>query len=141
MRKIVSHSMILVSLACASCGQKANGLYPVSGEVTYKGSPASGAAIFFHRKGADPIKEQMIMGVVRENGSFELVYGSSGKGAPPGEYDVTIKWREISCQKRGHPQQTPDKLSGRYADSKNPRFHATIKQESNRLAPFDLTDG
>ncbi len=141
MRKVFSHSLILVSLACASCGHRANGLYPVSGEVTFNGSPASGAAVFFHRKGADRIKEQMMMGIVRENGAFELVCGSSGKGAPPGEYDVTIEWKDIPGQIRGRPRHGPDKLNGRYADPKNPRLHATIKQEPNRLAPFDLTEG
>jgi hypothetical protein len=128
-------------LACASCGQKTNGLYPVSGQVTLNGSPASGAGVFFHRTGADPRKEQMIMGIVQEDGSFELVCGSLGKGAPPGEYDVTIEWKEVSGQNKGRPRRSPDKLNGRYADPRNPRLRATVKQETNRLPPFDLTDG
>jgi hypothetical protein len=143
-RKLFCRSFLLVSLACASCGHKTNGLYPVSGQVTFQGSPASGAAVFFHRQGLDPIKqqkEQMIMGIVREDGSFEVVSGSMGKGAPPGEYDVAIEWKEIPGSKKRRSRGRPDKLNGRYADPRKPRFHATVKEESNHLAPFDLTEG
>ena len=75
----------VLALACVSCG---NGLYPVSGNVTYNGEPAIGAAVFFKRQGVDPVNEHMIMGLVQEDGSFTLVCGNQGKGAPTGEYDV-----------------------------------------------------
>jgi hypothetical protein len=129
----------VLALACASCGNK-NNIYPVSGKVAYKGSPASGATVFFHRQGGDHMNEHMIMGIVQEDGSFELVCGSLGKGAPPGEYDVLIEWKRVTGQSKGRPQHGPDKLKGRYADPKRPRFHAAIKAERNELAAFDLTE-
>jgi len=141
MGRVVWYSLVLVTLACGSCGQENNGLYPVWGEVTFRGSPAPGATVFFNRKDADPLKEQMIMGIVQEDGTFELVCGALGEGAPPGEYDVLIEWKEILGQSRGRAQRGPDKLNGRFADPKHPRLHATIKAEPNELAPFDLTDG
>ena len=76
MRKVVSCLTAGLLLACASCSKY--NTYPVSGKVTYKGFPASGAAVFFFRQGADSIDEPPIMGVVREDGSFEL-----GKGRLP----------------------------------------------------------
>ena len=51
MRKVVSCVTAALVLACASCNK--NNIYPVSGKVTYKGSPASGAAVFFYRQGGD----------------------------------------------------------------------------------------
>ncbi len=33
-----------------------------------------------------------------------------------------------------------DKLKGRSADPKHPRFHVRINAERNNLAPFDLTE-
>jgi hypothetical protein len=126
-------------LTCASCRNK-DRIYPVSGKVTYKGSPASGAVVFFHRQGGDALNDRMIMGIVQEGGSFELVCGSLGKGAPPGEYDVLIEWKRVTGQGKGRPQTGPDKLKGRYADPKHPRIHATVKAERNVLAPFDLTE-
>ena len=139
MRKVYFCLTAVLALTCASCGNKSN-IYPVSGKVTFKGSPASGATVFFYRQGGDPMNEHMVMGIVQEDGAFELVCGSLGKGAPPGEYDVVIEWKEVSGQSKGRPQRGPDKLNGRYADPKHPRLHATIKAERNNLAPFDLTD-
>ena len=79
-RKVVSFAMVALVAVCASCGRTT--IYPVSGKVTYKGSPASGAAVFFYRQGADSVNEPAIMGIVQDDGSFELVCGSLGKGAP-----------------------------------------------------------
>jgi hypothetical protein len=139
MKKVVFCLMAALSLACASCSNK-NKIYPVSGKVTYNGSPASGATVFFRRQGGDPMNEHTIMGIVQEDGSFELVCGSLGKGAPPGEYDVLIEWKRVAGQASGRPQRGPDKLKGRYADLSRPCFHATIKAERNALAAFDLIE-
>lgn len=139
MKKVFLCLTATLALACAACGQK-NNLYPVSGKVIFKGSPAPGATVFFHRQGADSMNEHMIMGIVQEDGSFELVCGSLGEGAPPGEYDVLIEWKRASGQGKGRPTHGPDELKGRYADPKHPRFHATIKLERNSLAPFDVSE-
>ncbi len=81
MKKLVLCLTAVLALACASCSSK-NKLYPVSGKVTYRGSPASGATVFFHHLGGDTMNDHTIMGIVQEDGSFELVCGS-GKGARP----------------------------------------------------------
>jgi hypothetical protein len=138
-RKVVSCLIAALGFACSACGHKDN-LYPVSGRVTYNGSPASGAVVFFHRQGGDPRKGPTIMGIVREDGSFELVCGPLGKGAPPGAYEVLVQWRRVTGPGRRRPQTGPDLLQGRYADPKRPRLHAVVKTETNRLAPFELTD-
>jgi hypothetical protein len=127
----------LLAMACTSCG---NGLYPVSGKVLFKGQPAAGAAVFFSRQGGDPMKEPLIMGIVQDDGTFSLVSGAQGQGALPGEYDVLIEWKRHRHRARGVPQQSPDRLKGRYADPKRPALHATIKAQTNQLAPFELTD-
>ena len=125
-------------LVTTSCDNK-DKIYPVSGRVTFKGSPASGAVVFFQRQGSGVLNEHMIMGIVQEDGSFELVCGSLGKGAPCGEYDVLIEWKRTG-QRNGRTQTGPDKLKGRYADPKRPRFHVGITPEHNELPPFDVTE-
>jgi hypothetical protein len=139
MRRIVFCLTAALALAYASCGNK-NNIYPVSGKVIYKTSPTSGATVFFTRKGGDTMNDDMIMGIVQEDGSFELVCGSLGKGAPLGEYDVLIEWKQGSGQNKSRPQHGPDKLKGRYADPKHPLLHATVEAKTNALPPFELTD-
>jgi hypothetical protein len=136
---IVGVLAMAAALTCISCGNQ-NNIYPVAGKVTYNGAPAPGAVVFFHRRGADSMNEHMVMGLVQEDGSFELVCGSLGKGAPPGEYDILIEWKPATGQQRGRPERRLDKLQGRYADRKNPLMHATIEAKANHLPPFDLTD-
>jgi hypothetical protein len=140
MRRVVYSSLATVTLACGSCSQEDNGLYPVWGEVRIDGSSAAGATVFFHRQDANPNEEQMMMGIVQDDGSFELVCGSLGAGAPPGEYDVLIEWKEVLGQSQGRPQRGPDKLNGRFADRRHPRLHATVKAEANELV-FELREG
>jgi hypothetical protein len=138
-RKVIFCVWAVQALACASCSNKSN-IYPVSGKVTYKGSPAAGATVFFHRQGGDSVNDHMIMGIVQEDGSFELVCGSLGKGAPPGGYEVLIEWKRVSGQSKGRPQHGPDKLKGRYADPKRPLLHATVEAKATNLPPFELAE-
>jgi hypothetical protein len=138
-RKVLFCLTALLALGSVSCGNKHN-LYPVLGEVRYKGSPAAGAAVFFHRQGADSMNEHLIMSIVQEDGSFELVCGTLGKGAPPGEYAVTIQWKEVAGQGNGRPQHGSDKLNSRYSDPKHPLLHATVQAGTNHLPPFEITD-
>jgi hypothetical protein len=138
-RKVAICLTTALVLACASCDNKAN-IYPVSGKVICNGSPTSGATVFFCRKGGDTMNDHMIMGIVQGDGSFELVCGSLGKGAPLGEYDVLIEWKQVLDQRKGGPVHGPDKFNGRYADPRHPLFHATVKAKSNDLPPFELTN-
>jgi hypothetical protein len=86
------------------------------------------------------MNDHMIMGIVQDDGSFELVSGPPGKGVPPGTYDVLIEWKQIGGQSKGRPQQGADKLKGRYADPKRPLLHATVEAKATTLPPFELTD-
>ncbi|HTU23583.1 MAG TPA: hypothetical protein VMG10_36440 [Gemmataceae bacterium] len=137
MRKVVFCLTAALVLACSSCGNNKK-IYPVSGKMTYNGSPASGAVVFFHRQGGDTMKEPTIMGIVQEDGSFELVCGPLGKGAPPGDYDVLVEWKRITGRGKRRPQAGPDILQGRYADPKRPLLHATVEARATNLPPFEL---
>ncbi len=139
MRKVFLCLTVSLALVCASCAGK-DAVYPVSGKVTYKGVPAAGAVVTFHRRGGDSLADPTIMGVAQQDGSFEVVCGARGRGAPPGDYDVLIEWTRFTGPTNRRPQAGPDILRGRFADPKNPRFHAEIKAGANKLPPFELTD-
>jgi|SRR5580700_11370748 hypothetical protein len=138
MRKCLFFAMALLGLACASCDSK--GLYPVSGKVTYQGAAAAGASVHLRRAGAEPLKEHLLMGIVGEDGAFTIYCGDLGKGAPPGQYDVLIVWRQNGDHGKGGSPRGTDKLQGRYADPAQPRWRVAIKAENNELPPFELKD-
>lgn len=133
------------ALSSAACSTY---LAPVTGKVTYKGAPAAGATVLFYRQTADSESDPLVAGTVQADGSFELACGASGKGAPPGQYDVLVVWRSptpCACGRAtpaagGRPERVADKLNGRYADRQNPRFRVIVKDEPNELAPFELSD-
>jgi hypothetical protein len=140
MRWIIYSLPAVLSLSFVSCGNNDN-LYPVAGSVIYRGEPARGAVVHFYRQGADQLNEHVIMGIVQEDGSFELVCGSLGKGAPPGDYDVLIEWKQVTGQSKGRPRHGPDKLKGRYANPQKPLLHATVEKKATELPSFELSDG
>ena len=77
-----------LGLACASCGN--DKLYPVSGKVMYNGVPAEGAVVFLNRQRRDRVNDHLVMGIVQEDGSFELKCPPHGPGAMPGHYKVLV---------------------------------------------------
>jgi hypothetical protein len=140
LRSVIYCVGIALAMSTLSCSRRGENIYPVSGKVTYKGAPAAGATVFFTRKAADYAKEHLVMGIVKDDGAFELVCGPLGKGAPPGDYDVAVEWKASAGQKNGNPQRGPDKFNGRYADARHPLLHATVEAKTNDLPPFDLSD-
>jgi hypothetical protein len=130
-------------MACTGCGES-NGIYPVSGRVTYQGSPAAGAFVFFHRQGTDSVKEQTMMAVVQADGTFSVDCGSLGKGAPPGEYSVLIQWRcdpsQPSARSPTEAASRPDRLKGHYSDPNHPLLSAVVRAQANVLTTFELSD-
>jgi hypothetical protein len=135
-----------LALVSGSCGNR-TGLYPVSGRVTYNGEPAQGAVVFLVRSLGDledkrsPLNRQMLMGVVQPDGSFTIDCGVLGKGAPPGDYSVLIKWAYDHRLGRAPPAVArKDRLDGRFADPGHARLRAVIKAESNQLPPFELSE-
>jgi hypothetical protein len=136
--KLVCCATAITAFAVAGCSGST--VQPVTGRVTYKGSPASGAAVYFHRQGGSSAKDPPIMGMVQEDGSFELVCGSLGKGAPPGDYDVLIEWRRGPAPGKGRAQLGPDRLKGLYYDRARPLLRATVEARTTNLPPFELFD-
>jgi hypothetical protein len=162
MRSRLGMSLVVLGLAGWGCGQKA-GFYPVSGKVLYKGQPAAGAVVYFQTLG--PGGGHTPMGVVASDGSFRLACDETN-GAPAGQYNVLIEWRDDpsssttgraqfstaaveragsqtanAATKSGLSRVRPsDRLKGRYLDSARPLLTAKVEAGSNDLAAFELKD-
>ena len=153
-RSVLVMAVAMASAALAGCGNSA-GLFPVSGKVVYRGEPAAGAVVYFHRQ-MEPgsPSESIPYGIVEDDGSFLLTSDDIGNGARPGSYIVLVEWRDgsgdrvdvptrkgkVKQVKRVRLRSGTDRLKGRYFDISKPLLHTEVKAESNRLAPFELTD-
>ncbi len=143
------------AIVAGGCGSP-SGLVPVSGKVLYRGEPASGAVVYFHRQaepgsaGGGPIP----FGIVEDDGSYSLSTDGLGGGARPGTYSVLVEWRDekgdgvtpvpsrgkVKLVKRSRVRSGPDRLKGRYLDIGKPLLHTEVAARSNALPPFELTD-
>jgi hypothetical protein len=137
----------------AGCGSPA-GLVPVSGKVLYRGEPAAGAVVYFHRH-AEPgsPRDPVPSAIVEDDGTFYLSTDGLGNGARPGKYTVLVEWRDkgdgitevktrgkTKLVKRSRVRSGPDRLKGRYLDISKPLLHTEVAANTGTLPPFELTD-
>jgi hypothetical protein len=142
------------AIGAGGCGSPA-GLVPVSGKVLYRGEPAAGAVVYFHRQ-AEPGSPSGTIpcGVVEDDGRFSLSTDGLGNGARPGSYTVLVEWRDekgdgvvpvpargkAKLVKRSRVRSGPDRLKGRYLDIGKPLLHTEVVAGTSTLPPFELTD-
>jgi hypothetical protein len=147
-------------LVLASCGTGDDGLgkrYPVSGTVTYNGSPLEKGEISFVTE--DMSKNFGATGTIT-NGSYTLSMGGEGDGAQAGKYKVTITAKEDYSEKaqadfKKETGSTSPKVLGNFAakaaaaakslipagygDARTTNLKAEVKEGSNSI-PFELSD-
>lgn len=143
--RIAGSVLALVLPLLAGCGQAGKEVYPVTGEVLYKGKqPCAGALVVFHPKGATGVAVDRPNAVVREDGTFTLSTFADHDGAPPGEYGVTVVWQKsrVTASKVGGDLagrlKTPDVLKGRYGDPRSPRLKATVEKRATTVPRFTV---
>lgn len=109
-QRMNSFGAILMCLAIAGCGGEEKELpqtVPVSGTVTYNGSPVEGALVSFQSASVDSSGNapKPATGTTGPEGRFELSTYVSGAdlavGALPGEYKVIISKTETSAAPEG----------------------------------------
>jgi hypothetical protein len=128
-------ALAAVALACSSCGQKQQPLYPVRGQVFFAGKPAPGAKVVFHPVGGD-LQSPKPSGSVQDDGSFTLSTHPLGEGAPPGEYLVAVVW--LDAGRRRGDGVIANKLPGRYAQPQSSGLKATVADGPTDVPPFQL---
>ncbi len=132
---------VCVSL-CAGCSKEEPRVrvYPVRGEVKYKGQPAVNAHVVFHP--TDPNQSFRPHAFVQEDGSFQLSSYVSNDGAPVGTYKVTINWPHTlpGSEDASGEHEGPDLLGGRFTDPNKSPWPVEVKPGPNELAPFVIRE-
>lgn len=145
--------------AATGCGDKAVMLYPVHGQVKFRGNPAAGALVVFHDvRPADQLKDIPIpRATAQADGTFRLTCFGAREGAPAGKYRITIVLPEAVLPAEPtteasdgdsapsgavvDPESAPsprDLLKARYADPATSGLEATVVEGDNNLPAFDL---
>ena len=124
-------------LVLASCGTGDDGLgkrYPVSGTVTYNGTPLEKGEISFVTE--DMSKNFGATGIISK-GSYSLSMGSEGDGAQAGKYKVTITAKEDYMEKA---QAEFKKVTGGESPKLLPNFVGKAAAEAKSLIPAGYGD-
>jgi hypothetical protein len=145
-RLIGLFAFLLGAVALAGCGNDRLALYDVTGKVLVDGQPAEGAIVIFCPVDAsEQLANLRPAGKASAVGDFELTTYDPADGAPAGQYKVLVKWPSATpvAQRRddrpGAANAGPDRLKGKYYNIDSTPLAATIEEQSNELAPFELT--
>jgi hypothetical protein len=108
-------------------------VHEVKGTVVLAdGKPLTGGSIYFVRKAGDlPVTPS---GKIGPDGSFSLVTGGSGEGAPAGEYKVRIEAAPVGST----GQKTKEPFPARYNDEDSSKIEITVRAGANQLEPIRL---
>jgi hypothetical protein len=134
-RRVGLAGVCLLLLVPACGGPSRKPVFPVTGQVfdNHK-KPAAGAAVIFHPVNPDAVDQAKPVGHVDDRGNFSLTTYEKDDGAAEGEYVVTIEWRPP--KKTPFEPEPPDRLEGRYSNSKTSVLRARIEKQSTTLKPF-----
>jgi hypothetical protein len=109
-------------------------VYEVKGKVVLaNGKPLPGGFISFVPTGELPVTPS---GVIGPDGTFALVTGGSGQGAPAGDYKIRVEapeFQQVDPRSRKRPLIPP-----KYADEDSSGLVITVRAESNQLDPILL---
>lgn len=163
MNRVLVACFVLGASALTGCGAGADrpALVPVSGTVTYNGTPVDGATVTF---GTSDAAARSPSGVTDSSGRFKLTTYDTNDGAPVGEYTVTIakfeaaegvstdmgsspeKMKEFMAKQTGQMsgQATVEaakaKLPAKYADGKTSGEKRKVVAGDTNDFNFTLTD-
>jgi len=143
---------LLVVISILGCGDTTpkESTAPVSGVVTYNGTPVEGATVVF---GADSGQPKSATAITDASGRFELSTYQKADGAIPGSYSVAISKIEtipgmtedeeheaISAGKEVRIAETKQVLPAKYGDSKKSGLKADVSADGANEFEFALTD-
>jgi len=93
-----------------------------------------------HRKDRNSLEEQVPFGKADKDGSFKVMNGNSGEGAPEGEYTLTVYWPDMSKPEDGNGGR-PDALNGAYDKVAQSKLTFTVKAGQNTIPTLELVPG
>lgn len=136
-RIVAGAALLLGALGCSSSD---NATYPVELEVFVNGKPATGAVVVLYPTGGVKTDTALPTGKVGEGGAVKLSTFAQDDGAPPGEYTVTVEWRDVKYVGTDNLREfSADKLKGKYKRHDSPNApKVTVDKQPNKLPALQL---
>jgi hypothetical protein len=135
---LCSAAILITSAGCGS-GNSGPAVYPVEGEVFYKGKPAAGCIVSFHPQGGvGPETGWPSMGTADTNGKFRLTTRLANDGAPAGQYDISFSWPGEPSASDPTGDTAPDRLPQKYQFPASSGFNVTVEAKDNSIPRFEL---
>jgi hypothetical protein len=136
MRSVMLAAIVSATVAATGCDSGPK-LYKVRGTVRVGDKPAADAIVFLHRQGRENPNEQVPYGKCAADGTFSVANGTSGEGALPGDYVLTVVWPDMSKAPDGNGER-PDLLAGTYAQPAKSALKVKVEAKDNDLGEVKL---
>jgi hypothetical protein len=127
-----------MAVAFVGCSKSESRLpvHPVTGQVTFNGKPAGGAAIIFHPKNA--ATNPTAQAKADAQGNFTLTTYQAGDGAASGDYAVTVELRPTVIVEGGELGLGQNILPPQYSSPKTTRLSVSVAEGINSV-PIKVT--
>jgi hypothetical protein len=129
---------VFLALACSACGSGTDRLYPVSGQVSYRGQPVAEALVVFHPLDGQPGPKPLAY--TDAQGRFTLTTHQAADGARAGEYAVTVELRALTTRGEDQTRDGRHLLPVRYSQPFTSGLRHRVEPDDNIVPMWRLTD-
>lgn len=148
-RSLIPLLLVMICTACSGTSEdkwtkQRPPTYPVSGTVTFKGTPLEGATVVFQSNGA---QTQAAVGRTDKEGHFQLRTFEEGDGAIAGEHRVAITCVQTEGPADGANLDEVDVVIKEtsliptiYGNAQKSGLTATVNPDQENEATFELED-
>ncbi len=137
-RNIGFAAALLVSFAgCFGSKDRWEQTHPVTGTVSFKGTPVENAELAFYPVDGDAPDAVRPRAKSAEGGKYEAWTYEQGDGVPAGNYKVTVIHNEVAVSK-GTIVAKPNSLPAKYSRLDTTDLQVEIVAGKNEIPAFEL---
>jgi len=125
-------ALIPMFVAIIGCEEPRVPVFPVSGKVTFKGQPATGAKVALHPV-TGGIEGIAPYGRVGDDGTFTITVYEPGDGAPEGDYVATVQWFKQVGESAG-----PNVIPKQYSSPATSPVKVSVKGGPTEIPPIAI---
>ncbi|MGE3314845.1 MAG: hypothetical protein AB7O26_06970 [Planctomycetaceae bacterium] len=139
LRAACSCCLMSAAFIVSGCGKSHPvGCYSVEGQVLMDDKPLYEARVVFHPLTPLPENIAKPIAVSDEQGKFSLTTFEKDDGAPPGEYAITVEYRELRLVGEEEIRDGRDLLDPMFSDPKRTSLKYEVIEGKNDVPPLKV---